>query len=328
MPLARQASAPIRRAPAPSDLASSPPRTDRFERSQWERIDLAPDIELHVRRPLPRPTAKQVDRLIVDRPRPARGGSVRQPRPASPPAPIGASSVPPRRSHRFVLVEVDRAVGAASDRERAPVNLAFVIDRSGSMGGEKIELAKQAVARPSRTSSERDRFSVVAYDDAIDVVVESTPASDEARRNAIARLARDRRPRQHEPVRRLAARLRAGRAAPDRPRRSNRVLLLTDGLANTGITDPDELAHHAAELRARGVSTTTFGVGNDFDEALLQAMADAGGGHFYYIASAAQIRDHIASEVGETLEVVARDVALELVAGEGVTVETISPASA
>ena len=92
-----------------------------------------------------------------------------------------------------------------------------------------------------------------------------------------------------------------------------------------GITDPDELARHAAELRARGVSTTTFGVGNDFDEALLQAMADAGGGHFYYIADAAQIRDHIASEVGEPLEVVARDVALEVLAGEGVQVETISP---
>ena len=73
------------------------------------------------------------------------------------------------------------------------------------------------------------------------------------------------------------------------------------------------------------MSTTTFGVGNDFDEALLQAMADAGGGHFYYIASAVQIRDHIASEVGETLEVVARDVALEVLAGEGVHVETLSP---
>jgi hypothetical protein len=105
----------------------------------------------------------------------------------------------------------------------------------------------------------------------------------------------------------------------------DRVLLLTDGLANVGMTDRDELAHHAGELRARGVSTTTFGVGNDFDEALLQAMSDAGGGHFYYIADAAQIRDHIASEVGETLEVVARDATLEVLAGEGIDVEAISP---
>jgi hypothetical protein len=92
----------------------------------------------------------------------------------------------------------------------------------------------------------------------------------------------------------------------------NRCLLLTDGLANVGITDPAQLAHHAAELRARGVSTSTFGVGNDFDERLLQELADAGGGHFYYIADAPQIRDAITSEVGETLEVVARDVTLEI----------------
>ena len=76
------------------------------------------------------------------------------------------------------------------------------------------------------------------------------------------------------------------------------------------------------------MSTTTFGVGDDFDEALLQAMADAGGGHFYFIADAAQIRDHIASEVGETLEVVARDVALEVLAGEGVARRGDQPASA
>ena len=56
------------------------------------------------------------------------------------------------------------------------------------------------------------------------------------------------------------------------------------------------------ELRARGVSTTTFGVGDDFDEVLLQAMAAAGGGHFYYIATAAAIRDLVTSEVGETLD--------------------------
>ena len=82
---------------------------------------------------------------------------------------------------------------------------------------------------------------------------------------------------------------------------------------------------HAAELRARGVSTSTFGVGNDFDERLLQALADAGGGHFYYIADAPQIRDAITSEVGETLEVVARDVDLEITARDDIRIEPISP---
>ena len=93
----------------------------------------------------------------------------------------------------------------------------------------------------------------------------------------------------------------------------------------SGSPTPDELGHHAAELRARGVSTSTFGVGNDFDEHLLQALADAGGGHFYYIADAPQIRDAITSEVGETLEVVARDVQLEITARDDIRIEPISP---
>ena len=97
----------------------------------------------------------------------------------------------------------------------------------------------------------------------------------------------------------------------------------SDGLANVGITDRDELSRHAGELRARGVSTSTFGVGDDFDEAVLGGMAQAGGGHFYDIATAAAIRDHINSEVGETLEVVARDVVIELDLPEGVRVESL-----
>jgi len=230
---------------------------------------------------------------------------------------------PNHRSVRFVLAEVT-APPATKIRERAPVNLAFVLDRSGSMSGPKIELAKRAIEEAIGRLDDRDRFSVVVYDDQIDVVVESTPASSEARRNAVSRLATiDARGSTNladgwfRGCEQVAGHL--TEIAVDR------VLLLTDGLANQGITDAGELAHHAAELRSRGVSTSTFGVGTDFDEALLQAMADAGGGHFYYIADAAQIRDHIASEVGETLEVVAKDVELEVLAGEGVAVEAISP---
>jgi Ca-activated chloride channel family protein len=227
------------------------------------------------------------------------------------------------RSERFVLVELE-APPAAQHTQREPVNLCFVLDRSGSMSGEKLALAKQAIETAIDRLLPGDRFSIVCYDDRIDVVVEATSASREAKTNAIDRLrAIDARGSTD-----LAGGWLRGAEQVALSMASagvNRTLVLTDGLANVGIVDPAELARHARELRARGVTTSTFGVGADFDEALLQSMADAGGGHFYFIERAAQIQDHIATEVGELLQVVVRDAVLDVTLPDAVSVATLSP---
>jgi Ca-activated chloride channel family protein len=226
-------------------------------------------------------------------------------------------------SRRYVLVSFTAPL-APPKADRMPINVSFVLDRSGSMGGErKIELVREAADKAIGMLSQDDRFSLVVYDDQIDVLMESTPASNEAKREARRRLGR------------IDARgntdlgggwLRGCEQAAVHlnPAVSAKCLLLTDGLANRGITDPSELARHAGELRKRGILTSTFGVGSDFDEVLLQKMADAGGGHSYYVEKAVQIPDFLTSELGETLEVVARDAAIQLTLPPGTTAEPLN----
>ena len=101
------------------------------------------------------------------------------------------------RSERFLLVEVVApTVAPDPSRRRAPVNLAFVLDRSGSMGGQnKLGLAKQAVVEAVHRLEAEDRFSVVAYDNELDVVIPATVAAPgERRRAAVEVLGADDRP--------------------------------------------------------------------------------------------------------------------------------------
>jgi Ca-activated chloride channel family protein len=99
---------------------------------------------------------------------------------------------------------------------------------------------------------------------------------------------------------------------------ANRVLLLSDGLANVGTTDPTELVEQARQSGAQGIVTSTMGVGADFNGDLLEAMARQGGGRFQYVESAPQIPDCVQGELGELLQLAARGVAVEIALPVGV----------
>ena len=227
-------------------------------------------------------------------------------------------------STRYVLVRYTAPAAAAARESRAPVNVALVLDRSGSMSGDrKFDLARQAVEQAMRQLRAEDRFSLVVYDDQVDVLARGAPATPEAKRRALAALAAVE-PRGSTDL--CSGWLRgceqiAEHAGADA---LSRCLLLTDGLANHGITDRDELALHAGELRARGVTTSTFGVGADFDERLLRDMAHEGSGNFYFIEGAAQIPELLMSELGEALEVTVRQAALEITLPRGAQAEPLN----
>ncbi len=227
------------------------------------------------------------------------------------------------RSNRYVLLNFI-APEAPRREERRPVNVAFVLDRSGSMAGEsKFNLARRAVEQSLRMLRPEDRFSLVVYDSQIDVLARSTHATPAAIRSALDSLAVVG-PRGSTNL--FSGWMHGCEQVAEYVVRDtvNRVLLLTDGLANHGITDRDEIARHASELRERGVMTTTFGVGEDFDERLLRDMAHEGGGNFYYLENAAMIPDLITSELGEALEVVIPRAAIEMDIPAGGDVEVLN----
>ena len=200
---------------------------------------------------------------------------------------------------------------AAAAAVRPPVSVAFVLDRSGSMAGSKIDMARAAVDHAVRLLKPIDHLAVVCYDEQITTVLDRTLATNDAKTLAGHQLA--------DIDARGATNLCGGwlrgseLAKPTAPGAgAAKVMLLTDGLANRGVTEPDDLAATAKRLRSEGVATSTFGVGADFDEELLSRIATEGGGHFYFIEKAQQIPDFFASELGETLEVVATDVVFEM----------------
>jgi Ca-activated chloride channel homolog len=227
-------------------------------------------------------------------------------------------------STRYLLVRLT-APQAPAREGRTPVNVSLVLDRSGSMQDDrKFTLARQAVDQALRMLRAQDCFSVVVYDNEVDVLAPSALATEAAKQRALDSLD------EIEP--RGATDLGAGwlrgceQVADHLVREDSvsRCLLLTDGLANRGIRERSELAVHAAELQRRGVATSTFGVGDDFDERLLRDMAHEGGGNFYFIEGAAQIPRILTSELGEAIEVTIRNAVLEITLPRGADAEPVS----
>jgi Ca-activated chloride channel family protein len=214
----------------------------------------------------------------------------------------------------FLLIELK---GNGSNHvDRAPMNLSLVLDRSGSMEGSPLHYSKKACQFVVDQMGSQDLLSMVAFDNEITTVFQPQGITHkDLMKTQIEQI-------QSGGSTNLSGGLLKGIQYVMQHKKEgmvNRVILLSDGHANDGITDKEKLKAMAKEFRSAGIGITTMGVGNGFDEELLEGIADHGGGNFYYIEKADDIPTIFAKELDGLCSVVAQNMQLTLDLKENVT---------
>lgn len=221
-----------------------------------------------------------------------------------------------------VLVRVqapDMPTDAA--RRRSPLHVALVLDRSGSMAGRPLMEARRCAEFVVNGLCATDRASLTVYDNDVQTLVPLTSAAEKARfADAISQIHEGGMTDLHGGW--FAG---AGTLAPHTSASVvSRVIVLSDGCANRGLTDPAAIWAQCTELAAAGVSTSTYGLGGNFNEELMIGMARAAGGNSYYGATAEDLMDPFREELALLNALCARQLVLELKTPEGVRAELLN----
>jgi len=194
-------------------------------------------------------------------------------------------------------------------QERIPLNICMVIDKSGSMESQnKLENVKKATLFVIDHLKPTDFFSVITYDTYVYNTIPTTQVHDKTSLKEIIEKI------QTGSSTNLSGGMMEGYAQVLRNYKAgmvNRVLLLSDGLANAGITNPLQLKKIVAEKNNQGLTLSTFGVGTDFNEDLMTTLAEFGGGNYYFISNPDDISTIFSQELLGLLSVVAQNVEID-----------------
>jgi secreted protein with Ig-like and vWFA domain len=202
-------------------------------------------------------------------------------------------------------LQVGFSTALANDRRQLPpVNLSLVIDKSGSMAdADKLSRVKEALLALVSQLRETDVLSIVVFDSEAQVLMPARRVGD---RESVKELIRGFSRQLDEHPRGPDARLRRGHE--ELPRGwTNRVVLLTDGIANQGVTNPSQIARESLSFNDRGVDLSTIGVGLDLNKDLLRELAKSGRGLFHFVADARDIDKVFLKEFQSLVSPVASD---------------------
>ena len=194
-------------------------------------------------------------------------------------------------------------------KERTALNLSLVLDRSGSMSGRNLKYAKQAAHEVVHLLRDQDTLSLVAYDDEAEVILPATTASHRSLiHRTIDQIRADGSTALHAGVVLGAKEVRSFFAQ----NKVNRVILLSDGIANVGPSSPQDLAQLGQRLAKEGISVSTLGLGLNYNEDLMAQLALRSEGNHVFIESPKGLPVMMKKELGDALAVVGQDAQIHI----------------